>query len=642
MNDRAAHDQSEAWDRNRNALRRRFPALADILESRGPSLPETVQVSNARNGAPTISVTIPNGRAHVHSSYDPIIEARRWASAQAMQGAGFLVVIGMGLGYHIQSLLETSSLRHLVVIEPHHDLFIASMTARDQTKLLSNPRFDLQVTPNPKAAAAWLAAKYRRQLLTQPSIAVWPATSRYAGSFVTSFQKEVLDHLRFTRTNVATHSKFSTQWVDNFFANAESSVEDPGIRSFLPVFQGRPGLIVSAGPSLEKNVHLLSSAKGRAVILAAGSAINPLRKHGIEPDLLVSYDPSEANFRHFEDLHTPDLPLVYVPTIFPRIVETYAGPRFTSAMDTFPFISWLFQELGEAKGLLSSGPSVANVCWHLAFQMGLNPIILVGQDLAYTGLKSHAEGATHARSVAIHPNEIGQRYLEVESVDGRTVYTDRAMNSMRLWFEHQISHAPQGHVTIDATEGGARIRGTQIMPLKEAIESYCREAFDPHATLLSIHRQESERLRSGDLRRRWGDLLTQLHGYLREIEELASIGVKDGQQVLRESKTKRLTEQRFGEAVNRFNRLSASLSRLVGYQVLVQPLIAHILDSITLAMNQRWEEQADLFGKGRELARHYFVLFGGVRRMSKHITHLVHEARRRSAPASTAVIDDQA
>src|SRR5690606_1954035 len=111
------------------------------------------------------------------------------------------------------------------------------------------------------------------------------------------------------------------------------SLSDPGINPLLTCFRGRPGIIVSAGPSLEQNVHLLSSAKGRALIIAAGSTINPLLKRAIEPDILVSFDSGQGNYRHFENLRMPHLPLVYVPTIYPRIVEEYVGPRFSAAMD---------------------------------------------------------------------------------------------------------------------------------------------------------------------------------------------------------------------------------------------------------------------------------------------------------------------
>jgi hypothetical protein len=45
------------------------------------------------------------------------------------------------------------------------------------------------------------------------------------------------------------------------------------------------------------------------------------------------------------------------------------------------------------------------------------------------------------------------------------------------WFEQEIALRPDVKV-IDATEGGARIEGTQIMPLQEALDSYAKREYD--------------------------------------------------------------------------------------------------------------------------------------------------------------------
>lgn len=48
------------------------------------------------------------------------------------------------------------------------------------------------------------------------------------------------------------------------------------------------------------------------------------------------------------------------------------------------------------------------------------------------------------------------------------------MDAYRMWFETQIVRYSELHV-IDATEGGAKIHGTEIMTLREAIQRECME-----------------------------------------------------------------------------------------------------------------------------------------------------------------------
>lgn len=51
------------------------------------------------------------------------------------------------------------------------------------------------------------------------------------------------------------------------------------------------------------------------------------------------------------------------------------------------------------------------------------------------------------------------------------------MDLYRKWFESQIVRYPRLDV-IDATEGGAKIEGSEIMTLKEAIERECKTDID--------------------------------------------------------------------------------------------------------------------------------------------------------------------
>ena len=43
------------------------------------------------------------------------------------------------------------------------------------------------------------------------------------------------------------------------------------------------------------------------------------------------------------------------------------------------------------------------------------------------------------------------------------------------WFENAVERVKGKTDVIDATEGGAKIAGTLIMPLRDAIERYCNK-----------------------------------------------------------------------------------------------------------------------------------------------------------------------
>ncbi|MHC4093831.1 MAG: hypothetical protein ACYSVY_26760, partial [Planctomycetota bacterium] len=61
---------------------------------------------------------------------------------------------------------------------------------------------------------------------------------------------------------------------------------------------------------------------------------------------------------------------------------------------------------------------------------------------------------------------------KIEDIEGKTIYTDELLFTYLEQFEKDIA-ACSARV-IDATEGGAWIRGTEVMSLHEALERHCR------------------------------------------------------------------------------------------------------------------------------------------------------------------------
>jgi hypothetical protein len=66
----------------------------------------------------------------------------------------------------------------------------------------------------------------------------------------------------------------------------------------------------------------------------------------------------------------------------------------------------------------------------------------------------------------------------VEGIDGKPVKSRHDWYIYLKWFESSILETKGMGRVIDATEGGAKIHGTEIMTLREAIDQYCLEQID--------------------------------------------------------------------------------------------------------------------------------------------------------------------
>lgn len=234
-----------------------------------------------------------------------------------------------------------------------------------------------------------------------------------------------------------------------------------------------PVIIVSAGPSLDKNIELLKKAKGHCLIFAVDTAMKYLMGHDIMPDLGITVEPIKP-MANYEDDRIFDVPHIFDCESNPEIVSRERGRIFV--YNCRDYVKNLLQAAGaEVPANVPSGGSVATAAFAVCCELGMKTIILIGQDLAYQGTATHAGGV---ESAGIN-GDIS--YDMVDGVDGEPVRTRSDWKGYLSWFENEIRNINDQKLditVIDATEGGALIHGSHVMSLKTAIDRYCLGTWD--------------------------------------------------------------------------------------------------------------------------------------------------------------------
>lgn len=135
---------------NLRALRGRDPTLAARVETAAPLAAEPAATPS---GHPTLTAD----GVLLHNAHDPRREALRWGAAQrerlALAGEPVAVVLGFGLGYHVEALADAWD-GPIVVVEPDVALLRTALHARDLTAVLRR----VQIVTGPIDAAtvdAW-------------------------------------------------------------------------------------------------------------------------------------------------------------------------------------------------------------------------------------------------------------------------------------------------------------------------------------------------------------------------------------------------------------------------------------------------------------------------------------------------------
>lgn len=457
------------FQQNLLALKNKYPALAAELEQVLP----TGEIGPAKSGYPTLKVTQDGKTYHLHSAYDPMREAARWAQEVYAEEDDTLLVCGIGLGYHLQRLSLLYPKANIIALEPDLNLFKTALRAVDFTSLINNQKVIFYFGTERKEIATLIDKCVN---IYQPEkiklLAYLPIVRKATPDFKTleeAVTMVVIDQI--LNTNTTMH--FAFDWAENFLLNLPEVLPAPDVNVLCGPFAGIPGIIVAAGPSLDKNIRLLPQVKNKAVVIAAGTAFKAVLSLGIEPDLVVSVDGGEANGANFQNIKVKDAGLVFAPEVYKSIPVNFTGPKIVGAYNPY-FLSWLDDYTGEKRVLLKGGPSVANVSFDLAIKMGLNPIIFIGQDLAYTERKTHSQRTIY-EGRTISPYE---QLVEVEGYGGKEkVATSLSLACFLHWFENEIPRVKEQVKVINATEGGARIADTEEIRFQEAIDLYLKKEY---------------------------------------------------------------------------------------------------------------------------------------------------------------------
>ena len=462
-------------------------ALARI-DTRGLS------VSVGRSGLPTIKIVGQNGNEFfLHSKYHPQKEAERLIADVELAGKNPIIVLGFGLGYHLFEILEKSPANvPVLVIEPHPVIFKKALEVMELSALLNNPRVKVLLNPTQEELINALSFSITFENLSRVLTIDHPASTALNPAYFNGVRELIRNILEIKFAELKTFISFGKIWQENIIANMSEIINHPRVDLLFGRFLKFPAIIISAGPSLDKNIHLLGQAKGKALLIACDTALKPLLAVGISPDMVVSVDAQQKNFEHLKGIDPEGIALVADSVVCPAIFKTFSSHKFIIS-HAHPLTNWLDKFMRPAPKSsapqLRAGGSVATVAFDLARKASCDPIVFVGQDLAFSGGKAYAKGtsfnqdwlnslnkfttleARHREHILSEEEEL----IKANDAQGKEFLTyKKLLNSLR-WFSWELSQTKSA--CINATEGGI-LEGIPKMSLEAVIKTYCQDSLN--------------------------------------------------------------------------------------------------------------------------------------------------------------------
>lgn len=434
----------------------------------------TIQIETSKSGVPTAKLQIGEKELYLHSKYDPVKEAVR--NIGSLEGYGLntvFILFGLGLGYNLYELSKYARENLIIILEPNEELYLYSKELEHIKPIIENENV-ISLAGN-ACFNIYEILKQNTSIENYNHFKLY--TLPYYDKIYADFYSQLLSIIHSynleLQVQVNAIEKLSSQISRNLAENLPYIIEGYSIISFKEIFKDCPAVIVSAGPSLEKNIDELKDVQDKAVIFAGVRTLKPLLDRGIIPHFLCNIDPQDITYelaKDHMDLSIPVISLVHGNHI---LVEEWKGKKIFITDDKLKnLVEYIF---GERQDTIEVGGSVANSSTAIATYMGCNPLILVGQDLAFTDQKHHSDIAS---KVCEEDQKESSGDLLVEDIYGNRIPTSSQLYYYLNWFENYIKDH-SNNTFIDATEGGAKIKGTKIMTLKDTIIKYCDQHINP-------------------------------------------------------------------------------------------------------------------------------------------------------------------
>ena len=482
---------------NMRQLWRHDAKLAQRIDELPPNA--SLKTEPSKQGPMTASVVTDDGRKlYLHSRHDPVREASDFCRGLEADDAACVVLCGLGLGYHLSALLKQIGEDTLVLIsEPDLVTIKTALETTDLSAELARGHVEFLTTIDKAALHERLSGR-SSELMLGTVFAVPPVARNHNAEFHAQCRAAVTDFASFAKMSVMTLVRNAGLTCRNVANNLPIYLTTPPADILSRRFAGYPAILVAAGPSLARNIDQLKDVQDRAVIIAAQTTLGPLLSRGIRPHFVTSLDFSDLSRHFFEGLEIPDdVVLVAEPKASWYTIDAFVGsdggsgrPRRVVLLDNRFAHRCVGEQLAK-RTPMQAGSTVMHLALYLAQWMGCDPIMFIGQDLAFSGHSYYAPGVAMHRAWApelgrfctLEMKEferiVRQRNLirEVKDIHGHTIFTDDQMFTYLEQFERDFAKCAAK--VIDATEGGVRKAGTDVMPLKQAIQEHCQRPLDP-------------------------------------------------------------------------------------------------------------------------------------------------------------------
>jgi len=236
------------------------------------------------------------------------------------------------------------------------------------------------------------------------------------------------DAMKVIKINESTICHFNDLWKVNALNNINYANKFSSIFRLKEIFHYQDVMVISAGPSLAKEINKIASLSKKFITIAVAQAVPTLTKHNITPDFVIVADAKDySNVMDGFDFNSCH-GLIGLDTISPSFMSLPFTNIFIISNIKTLLMSWNY--IG-GKSCYLFGGSVSVQAVSLAISFGSKNIAVIGQDLSFVDGKQYATESNDEKSL------ISKEIIEIRP--GEFIAADknkksaRTMRSVKGW-----------------------------------------------------------------------------------------------------------------------------------------------------------------------------------------------------------------
>ncbi|EAH7645195.1 DUF115 domain-containing protein [Campylobacter jejuni] len=407
----------------------------------------------------------------------------------------FICIYGTGNALLIKNLAK--HYKHLFVFESEIELFILALSTIDLSEELCSGKIYLVDIEEERVDIQLLILFDMKDMFEYLSLYEMFVNNVYYKKFYEDIWHKADElcekNIKVVIRNLNSSLCIGFECYSHLLQNIPSMLESIPFQRILSQRKNKfdNAIVVSAGPSLAKQLSLLKAYQDKAVIFCADGALSMLEKEGIIPDYVTNLDFTDLAMKFFQNKENLKQSIIALEcATHPNIVRSLNAENCMIVLRN----KALYQRFNlNDFGYIDTGTHVSHFSYTLALALGFKNIIMIGQDLAFD-----EEGNSHSKGF-----DFGEKFSGEENIDklkvpaygGKgEVLTHITWNDYRIKLEYLFACNEQKAKFYNATEGGARINFTEELSFKECCEKLLTKEKPQFELPKSLTKNRSDKL----------------------------------------------------------------------------------------------------------------------------------------------------